>query len=839
MRLGTIFYLYRVRLRARLVQELLAVAGIAVGVALLFASQVANTSLSGSVSQLTNGLVGNARLQVTARSPLGFDQSLLEKVSSLPGVLAAVPVLQRSANLVGPKGSMSVDLIGVSPTFARLDSRMLQRVSQLQQHSQQGIALPAPVAERIGAGPLEPLQLQVGVRNQRTLTSAILQESDIGELVHSPIVIAPLGISQQLADMQGRINRLILEPRPGREAKVRRELNMLVAGRLNVTPADVDATIFEKAEAPASQSTTLFSIVSALVGFMFAFNAMLLTLPQRRNLISDLRLDGYSPLEIAEVVLFDAFILGVAGSAVGLLLGELLSSELLQANPGYLSFAFPVASVRIVTWQSVALACAGGILAASVGVAIPLRNDIFFRDISPRKRATKSSHIAKWAPMACVVAGLSVSGLLLASGISDVTIAILAFAALTFAMLASLPMVFRLAVEAFDLIQRPVRSVSPRVAVIELQSRSTRARSLAIAATGAIAVFGSVAIEGARHNLESGLDGVAQETTRATDIWVSPRGAANTLATTPFRASIARRLGGTKGVSAVRLYRGGFLDVGTRRMLVIAEPADSPLLLAPRQVSQAGVGAPRLIEGESWVALSKAAANELHLRIGQRFTLPTPSPYTFRLAAITTNFGWPPGALIMNAGDFARAWGSPEISAYQVNARAPSQVAAVEQRIQAALGPKSALVVQTGEQREKSYRKTLSQGLARLSDITALVLTAAVLAMAAAMGALIWQRRTRLAGMKVDGFDQRELWRALLYESAVLLGTGCSVGAVFGLGGQIVLTRALAGVTGFPVVLAVSGTIAIVTVTSVTLVAVVMVALPGYLASRVRPAIQD
>ena len=47
MRPSTIFYLYRVRLRARLVQELLAVVGIAVGVALLFASQVANTSLAG------------------------------------------------------------------------------------------------------------------------------------------------------------------------------------------------------------------------------------------------------------------------------------------------------------------------------------------------------------------------------------------------------------------------------------------------------------------------------------------------------------------------------------------------------------------------------------------------------------------------------------------------------------------------------------------------------------------------------------------------------------------------------------------------------------------------
>ena len=52
MRLSNIAHLYVVRLKARvvLVQELFAVLGIAVGVALLFASQVASTSLDGSVA---------------------------------------------------------------------------------------------------------------------------------------------------------------------------------------------------------------------------------------------------------------------------------------------------------------------------------------------------------------------------------------------------------------------------------------------------------------------------------------------------------------------------------------------------------------------------------------------------------------------------------------------------------------------------------------------------------------------------------------------------------------------------------------------------------------------
>src|SRR6202035_2078594 len=132
MRPSTIFYLYRVRLRARLVQELLAVAGIAIGVALLFASQVANTSLAGSVTHLTDGLVGKSRLQLTARDPHGFSERLLSDVQRLPGVLAAAPVLQRSVNVIGPSGVESVDLIGVDARFVRLEGQLLADVSAAQ-----------------------------------------------------------------------------------------------------------------------------------------------------------------------------------------------------------------------------------------------------------------------------------------------------------------------------------------------------------------------------------------------------------------------------------------------------------------------------------------------------------------------------------------------------------------------------------------------------------------------------------------------------------------------------------------------------------------------------------
>ncbi|HEX4837033.1 MAG TPA: FtsX-like permease family protein [Solirubrobacteraceae bacterium] len=840
MRLSTIFYLYRVRLRARLVQEALAVAGIAVGVALLFASQVADTSLAGSVTRLTNGLVGKSRLQVTARDPHGFSEQLLTDVQQLPGVLAAAPVLQRSVNVIGSTRGESVDLIGVDSRFVSLGGQLLARVSPAQLSKQQGLALPAPVARHIGVGPLQPLLFQVGDRSIRTLVAFVLQASDIGELVDSPVAIAPLGLAQSLAGMRGSINRILVEPGPGHDREVEQGLHRLVGERLDVRPADFEATVFSQAEGPTTQSTELFSAISALVGFLFAFNAMLLTVPQRRNLISDLRLDGYPPLEIVEVMLFDALVLGLVGSAIGLLLGDLLSHGLLQANPGYLSFAFPVGSLRIVSWQSVVLATAGGLLAAVVGVIVPLRREIFAHQAPAAPRSTGSARMRVAGLLLGGMVGLSLTSAILLAGITSVQIAVAAFVSLVLSLLLILPVAFSGLVALFDLAQRPVMGVSPRIAVIELQSSSTHARSLAIAATGAIAVFGSVAIEGARQNLQKGLDRVSNEVTRVTNIWVSPAGKSNTIATTPFENRVAGTLKSLPGVARVSVYRGGFLDVGDRRTLVIAPPRDTTHLIPPNQIVKGDLGyATRLLRMGGWATLSQALASDHHVQIGQRFTLPTSRPTAFRLAAITTNFGWPPGAVILNAEDYARAWGSTDPSAYEVQVKPGVPTATVQRAVEHALGPRAPLMVQSAYQREQVYRSTQRQGLSRLSEIAALVLMAAVLAMAAAMGAMVWQRRPRLAGMKVDGFDQGELWRALLCESALLLGAGCSIGAVFGLYGQLLLSHALVSVTGFPVVFAVGVPIAIGIFAIVTAIAVAIAALPGYLATQVKPALQD
>jgi putative ABC transport system permease protein len=835
MKPGNVLHLYRVRVRARLVQELFAVVGIAAGVALLFASQVASHSLSSSVAQLSDGIVGNAKLQLLARDPHGMPQGMLAKVRAISGVRVAAPLLEASAQATGPHGSESVQLVGADSSLRALGGALV-RHTELEPFAGIGaVLLPAPLAAHLGVTRFgAEVTVRLYGRTQHAPLYEQLHERQIGGLAASPIVVAPLFYAQELAGLAGRVSRILVEPAPGREGQVREGLLHLAGGRLNVEGTGYDETLFAKAASASNQSTVLFAVISALVGFLFAFNAMLLTVPQRRRLIADLRRDGYPPRTVIGVLLLDAAVLGLIGCVLGLVLGDELSIHLFRSNPGYLGSAFAVGTQRVVGWQSIVIAAAGGMLAALVAVLSPLR-DILSRDplaaTAPKGGSTAPRANVRTA-LAAVVCLAAATAILLAAPKQ----AILGMVLLVAALLLILPAALGLALALLSRLARRLTGAVPHVAAMELGA--ARARAIGVAATGAIAVFGAVAIQGAHADLLKGLENAAHDENAFTDVWVAPPGAYNLLRTAPFSPTQQGRLERLPGVRAVRLYRGGLLDWGERRVWVIAPPSEATPLLPASQIVEGSVRlATARLRAGGWAVFAQALAQEHHLHIGDTVTLPTSVPARVRVAALSTNIGWAPGAIVMTASEYARVSGSSDVTAYNILLAPsvfPSQGA---HEIEGALRPSSGLAVQTAQEHAAEQNALSRQGLQRLSQIATLILVVAVLAMAAAIGNMVWQRRPRLAKLKLEGFPRMELWRTILLESLLLLAVGCLTGAVFGLYGQQLLDRALANVINFPVVYSVAALAALVSVAIVTAAAVVIVAIPGYLAAGVPPAV--
>lgn len=836
MRWSTVIRLYRRRLKETLAPELLALLGIAVGVALLYASQVAGTTLSGSAARLATDVLGPVRLQLLSRSPEGMDQSMVARVRALPGVRTADPVVEMPANVIGRRGSDSVQLVGLEPAATRISNATIRKFSNAQLEAQEAIAVPSSVMSRIGSG-LEPVTLQIAGQRRETLIGLRVDASENALIASSPLVVAPLHYAQQLAGIGHRVTRIFLTPRAGQERPVKHELQALAGNSLNVRPAAFDATLFNQAATPIEQSTTLFAAISALVGLAFASYAMLLTVPYRRGMVEDLRMLGYSSGQVIKVLFVDALILGILAAVLGVVLGELLSALLLHANPGYLVFAFPVATQRHITAIDVGLSVLAAMFAAFGGVFLPMRQVFgrFQRQGGERTEIAVRRNAAALAGLVCLAFTTAV--LYLAP-----QLALLGMASLTLAVLLVLPITLDGVVAACARVRRRILAATPRIAIVNLQYPSNRLRSLAIAATGAIAVFGAVAIGGARENLQRGLNNSSLTFNSFGELWVAPAGSYDLFTTTPMdaqaSASIERRLQGLQGVQSVAAYRGTYLDIGVRRAWVLAPPLDTPAPISGTQlVKGSAVEATRHFRAGGWMVISQALASEHHLHVGSLFTLPTPVPTTLRVAAIGTNMGWPPGALILNADDYAHAWGSTLPSAYLVTPEPDVTLPEVRREVEAALGSHSGVAVETSRHRIERGHVASHAGLVQLTQISDMVLAAAILAMAAAMSTLIWQRRPQLAQQQVEGKYRTTLWAALLIETSLLLGTGCLTGALIGIYGQLLLSHALATVTGFPVVLSAGGLIALTSFVIVTAAAVAVVALPGYFAARVRPSI--
>jgi putative ABC transport system permease protein len=830
--------LWWVRLRARLVGECFAVVGIAAGVALLFASQVSSQSLQSSVGQLSHGIVGRATLQLLARDPHGFPESMLARVRGVPGVRAAAPLLEASANAIGAAGRESVELVGADSSLTGLGGSLVRHLQLEPFGGVGGVVLTAPLAKTIGVTKFgKEVTLQLAGKETRAPLYETLSERQIGALVASPVAVAPLFFVQEMTGLEARVSRILVASVAGSEHQVRAALRALSAGRLNVESTGYDEKLFSKAATAANQSTSLFAVISALVGFLFAFNAMLLTVPQRRRMIADLRRDGYTPATVIGVLLLDAIVLGVVACILGLVLGDELSIHVLHSNPAFLSLAFAVGSQRVVTPQSIAIATSGGMLAAIVAVLSPLR-EIVSRDplaaIAPREHHRGT--LIGGPPARLAVGG--VACLTAASVILFLApdAAIPGMVLLLSALLLMLPFALHTTLGLVRRAARMVTSPVGHVAVMELSA--ARARAVAIAATGAVAVFGSVAIAGAHHDLLTGLENAAVEMNASTDVWVAPAGSYNLLDTTPFPPAKQALLERLPGVRTVRVYRSGLLDWGERRVLVIAPAAGATPLIPPGQLLLGNMRqATERVRAGGWLILSEALASEHHLHIGQALELPTPEEMTFRIAALSTNIGWVPGAIIMNASDYAHAWASQDASAYNVVLTQGTSPAVAAREIRGALGPESGLSVQTAQTHTARQIALSRQALASLSQIATLIPIVAVLAMAAAMGALIWQRRPRLAKLKLEGIPRIQLWATILLESLMLLAVGCLTGAIFGLYGQQLADHALASTVNFPVIYSIAALSALESLVLVAATALATLAIPGYLAASVPAAL--
>jgi putative ABC transport system permease protein len=837
VRLSVLCGLYRRRLRDHLVTELLAGGGIAVGVALVFGVLVANGSIVSSVSEDIRSVGGSAALELVARSPSSFSERLARRVSGLPGVADSAPLLRETAVIEGPRGRERVQFVGASAGLISLGGLATRNLGAGALLLARGIGLPSSVATAIGTETQQTVTLAIAGVSTPVRVRAVLNSGAIGALASLPLVVAPLHNAQILSGVPGQVNEVLIRPRPGRYQQVAGELRALAGDTLDVAPADNELRLAETAAAPVNRSTSLFVAIAAMVGFLLALNAMLLTVPERRRMIADMRIQGFDSKQVLTIAASQAMVLGVCASCVGIVAGDMLARTLFHEVPSYLATAFPVTGSQTVHLKTVLVAFGCGLLAAllvSLSPIFDLRSDRPI-DAVLHEHGEPGQAIPAGVTFRTAVLGLGLIVLVSVGVILDVALSILGGVVLALAALCLIPLLFRATARLLRQFARRYHGGMVAVTAIEMEASATR--SIALAGVAALAVYGAVAVGGVRHDLLRGLDNAIVEEWGSAPVWVTPDG--NIFDADSFqlqgKSDPLARVG--RVVTSVHVHQGGFLDLGTHRLWIRAVPPNNSTMILSSQLLQGEpASATARMRGQGWATVSNGFATEHGLRVGSPFTLPTPSGSAhLRVAAITTNTGWPSGTISLNTSDYSRYWQTTAPTAISLSLEPGVLPARGRNLLRSALKNQPSLRVQTSAERIAEVESTVHQGLKTLGEISTLLLVVAALALATALSTAIYQRRSRLASLKAQGFDHWQLWRSLLLESGIILGIGSFDGVVLGVYAHALGDRYLRADAGFPAPFGVGGVQVILTLLLLLGIALAVIALPGYSAAGVSP----
>ena len=840
MRPRTLFFLYRRRLRVHAVQELLAGVGVAVAVALVFAATVSSGSIVDSTEQVVHLLTGPAQLQLRSREANGFEERLLSRVERIPGVEQTAPLLEEQVTIVGPGGRHAkVSLAGADLSLGILDG--LAHTLPRQVLSSQGISLSSAVAQKLGVAsaghPTVTLDVRGGAYPLRV--SAILDKSLVGPLSQAQVAVMPLTRLQQLANLPGRISRILVQAKPGRQSAVRHELHELAGGHLTVAPSDQDVRLLREALKPSDQASGLFAAISALLGFLFAFNAILLTVPERRREISELRLSGAPRAAIVQLVLFQAICLGLVASLVGLLGGYALAAGVFHQEPTYLAQTFTLGGGTVIGVAQVLLTLVGGLLVTCLA-SVVLLSDLGHGRILDVVHGGEGTHGSSLDARSLRRLALAAAGPLAfatAAFILWPTLALLASAMLALATVLVVPLVLAGALRLCGaLIARRPSLTAAALALMAL--RSTTLRSLALVITGAVAIFGGVALGGGRGDLLRGIEENAREYVQAADIWVLNPGDMPGIDEIR-RGDRVTQISRIPGVENVREFQSEFMRLDRRMVWVIARPPGVGLQVLDGQIVEGSMNrAIARLRSPGWIVASRQLAEEQHVGIGGKLRLSTPSGTVYmRLAALSTNFGWSAGAVLMGIGDYRHYWGTSTPTAIGVDITPGAEIAKVRGAIARTLGPHSGLEVLSARSRADRLDEIARSGLSQLGAISTLLLLAAIVALAAALGSSIWQRRATLAELGLQGARRAQLRSILTVECGLMLGSCALAGALGGVYGQVVIDGYLARVTGYPVAGAVGVGRALEILAIVIGGVLVAVAIPSVISARVSPTV--
>ncbi len=757
-------------------RTLLTLFSISIGVAVIFAMDLAGDAAAGSFQSSLETVGGRDDIEITATG--GVPVATLGKLATLPYALRLSPRIEDFARLNDRK---TVPLVGVDVIGSALelsDGRVAQKPLDLQP-GERG----AYVSEGLAVAG-QTVQLQV---NDTPLGLRVLGVLDSKQL-NGDVVLLDIEDAETVTGRAGRLDRILIELPEQEKVHVDRWVSTLEGhfdAGLSIRPIGARKDENRKMLAAFRWNLRVLSYIALLVGAFLIYNTISVSVVRRRAEIGVVRAVGGTKTLVTTGFLLEAAWFGVVGGLLGLVLGRVLAEGAVQlvgltvqalyvsSTPAPIRFDLGAAALSLATGVATSLAAA--LAPALEAGQVPPTEAMARGRVDTVARETSGTQAWIALAMAAVAGGLSqlppIWRLPLGGYLS--TLALIASSALLAPWLVSRGsglLAGRFGVESL-LAGRSLKGALRRSSVLV----ATLATAVAMMTSVGIMV-GSF-----RETMLTWLD----RQIRA-DFYLRPAGEAAMDRHPTIAEEVASKIEALPGVEAVDRFRAYSIRFRGLPATLAAGDVKAQMRYG-RTTLHAGNMAeaiPSMLSGEG-VMISEPFSEKHGLRLNDRIELPVGSArVNFRVVGIFLDYSSENGYVILDRNAMRRYLPNDEPSNLAVYLKSGTDRAKLKPLIEAAYAPRRIVVFENASLRQEAVR-IFDQTFAVTYALEAVAIFVAVVGVAGAMLALIIDRRREIGLLRFLGASTGQIRKLVLFEAG-FIGLfsqilGVTVGAVLSL----------------------------------------------------------
>lgn len=789
-------------------QLALAVAGVALGVAVVVSIDLANASAARAFSLATESVTGRATHRVVGGSA-GIDEDLFRKLVVEVGVKAAAPVIEGFVTVAemgsdaDPDGAPRVlRVLGVDPLSEAPFRPYLAGLGGGSGNAEGGFelgafllghraaVLSATTAQELGVGVGDALPVRLPASRDRLQVVALLDPADdLSRQALADLVILDVGAAQELLGKVGRLSHIDLRVEQG----VDQEVALGAAGEAllqrvrSALPPGARLEATGSRQSTSQQMTRAFrlnlhalSLLALVCGLFLIYNAITFSVVQRRTLLGSLRALGVTRRQVFALILAEAGLVAVAGTLAGLALGVFLGRGMVDLVSRTLNDLYFVVSVRDLALSPVSLAKGAllGIGATLAAAAIPAREAATAPPRAALTRSVVETDLRRALPgLSAAALGLVLfGGLLLALPSRNL---LPAFAGI-FAVIVG----FALLAPSFTLgLMKGVQPVASglfgvlgrlaaRGVVASLSRTSVAIAALAVAVSVTVGV--GVMVDSFRGTVDRWLTSAL-----SADIYVSPAGSgasgAAAFDTAPLPAALEGRLAAVPGVADAFTVRRILADT-----LGSEGQPDEPTRLVAIEMLRAEFDRLDVRSGhrrDAWrsfstghgLIVSEPYAYHRALKVGDAVTLATPrGGRPFTVAAIYASYASDRGVALLDRATYRELWGDTSLSGISVKLAPEVTADAVLPALRQAAGPDLELVFQSSRALREASLQVFDRTFRITGVLRLLAGLVAFIGVVSALMALELERARELGVMRANGLTPGQVWRLVTAQTGLM-----------------------------------------------------------------------